>query len=118
MARIKLMYKQAYCPCVGGYADCPYLYNSDLYELDDGVKCGNAIERDYICMWYARASSVYDHTRIVTEERSLKNFKAYIEDSMGNYFGVLETSRRTRPCDYLEVDGKVIFDNLESSSEE
>lgn len=51
-------------------------------------------------------------TRYVVECRQLKSFSAYVEDTQGSFWGVLETRGKTRPCSYLEVDGLVVFDGL------
>ena len=48
------------------------------------------------------------------EEKDLKRFSAYKAWSKNNATygcGILETQRDTYECEYLEVDGKVIFDS-------
>lgn len=106
---VKMVYEQGLCPKTCSFVDCPLLYlescfqpvNSEPYscELFDGDLC----REDFEIM----------PTRQVVECRQLKNFSAYVERCDG-FWGVLKTNRGERRCDYLEVDGGVIFDHEQS----
>lgn len=112
MHDVKMVYEQALCPNRGAFVDCPLLYLEGCYRTCDEPHCCELADYHDCDEDFAIAK-----TRKIVECKQLKNFSAYIEDCSG-YCGVLETSRGERRCDYLEVDGEVIFDGNQHHDEE
>ena len=110
MHDVKMVYEQVWCPSACAFVDCPLLYMESCFTEDEVV-----------CELIGNDSCREDfknlRTRQIVECKQLKNFSAYVENIYG-YWGVLETSKGVRCCDYLEVDGKVIFDHEQSHNVE
>lgn len=104
---VKMIYEQISCPKLGAFVDCPLLYLEGCYQLVDGPYCCELADYHDCDEDFATAK-----TRKIVECKQLKNFSAYVEDCSG-YWAVLETSRGERRCDYLEIDGKILFDNVD-----
>lgn len=112
MHDVKMVYEQVLCPKLGAFVDCPLLYLESCYQSNDEPYNCEFIDFDWCDADFARVK-----TRKVVECKHLKNFSAYIEDCAG-YWAVLETSKGERRCDYLEVDGEVIFDQNKHHDDE
>lgn len=112
MHDVKMVYEQVLCYKLGAFVDCPLLYLEGCYQPVDEPYCCELADCYECDEDFATAK-----TRKIVECKQLKNFSAYVEDRSG-YWGVLETSRGERRCDYLEVDGEVIFDGNQHHDEE
>ena len=108
MHDVKMIYEQISCKNLGAFVDCPLLYLEGCYQpINDEPYCCE-LDNFHVCDEdFATAK-----TRKIVECKQLKNFSAYVDDCSG-YWAVLETSRGERRCDYLEVDGKILFDNVD-----